>query len=156
MHQQKHCVFPSPHFNYGRLLKTRMYFRNILLVTDQAVGIRESPHLLGNYYAKQQNNTNNPVACRQLYSVKSREHSGGWVQWDSKHTSENGGRLKGLVIVLLWFPSSWRIVVTNLWLDTRLSCVAASYSTLGFKRLFGRNANSHYVNLLVHGYVLLQ
>ena len=46
------CAFPSLHFNYRRLLKTMVYFRIILFVADQAVGIRQSPCLLGNCCAK--------------------------------------------------------------------------------------------------------
>ena len=37
------CAFPSLHFNYRRLLKTMVYFRIILFVADQAVGIRQNP-----------------------------------------------------------------------------------------------------------------
>lgn len=78
-----------------------MYFRNILFVTDLMLGIRQSPHLPGNYYAKKNHSKNNLVVNR-YYTHKSPESTAvaQSAKGDAKHISQSVGRLKGEVILL--------------------------------------------------------
>lgn len=141
----------SLHFNCKRLLKIIICFRNILPTADQAVGSRQSLCILGIIMLKQQ--PQKYLSSQQaLYSKKVKRPQQQLSSIKEILNTSVGARVDlGLgklpLIVFQRLAYVYYVLVIG---QVFLSCGCVLF------HLFGKNANSHYFNLLVNGHFLPQ